>query len=192
LHLGGFGLIPLGLLDNSIIPIPGTMDAVTIVLSARQENLWFYYALMATAGSVIGGFLSYRLARKGGKETLERRFSRRKVDRVCKIFDRWGFCAIAIPAMLPPPVPMVPFLFAAGAMQYPVKKFLVALTLGRICRYLILAYLAASYGRQIIALIARHGHPTVIGIIVGLVCVAALILYSVAGTRARTDLAINR
>ena len=137
-HLGGLGLIPLGLLDNSPIPLPGIMDVATIVLSARQQQLWLYYALMATAGSVIGGFASYRLARKGGKEALERRFSPRKVDKVCKIFERWGFGAIAIPALLPPPVPMVPFLFAAGAMQYPVRKFLVALTLGRISRYMIL------------------------------------------------------
>src|SRR5271163_5068977 len=77
-QLGGVGLIPLGLLDNSPIPIPGAMDVATILLSARQPQLWIYYALMATAGSLLGGFLSYRLARKGGKEALERRFPRRK------------------------------------------------------------------------------------------------------------------
>ena len=165
-HLGGLGLIPLGLLDSSVIPLPGTMDVAMIVLSARQEQLWLYYALMATAGSVIGGFVTYRLARKGGKEALERRFSRRKVDKVCKIFGRWGFGAIAIPALLPPPIPMVPFLFAAGAMQYPVRRFLAALTLSRISRYLVLAYLAARYGRQIMAFISEHGHPAVVGVIV--------------------------
>ena len=68
-HLGGLGLIPLGLLDSSPIPIPGAMDVAMIVLSARQEQLWLYYALMATAGSVIGGFVTYRLARKGGKRS---------------------------------------------------------------------------------------------------------------------------
>src|SRR5579864_257243 len=172
-HLGGLGLIPLGLLDNSLIPLPGIMDVVTILLAGRQQELWLYYAVMATTGSVIGGFLTYRLARKGGKEALERRFTRRKVDRVCEIFERWGFSAIAIPAFLPPPVPMVPFLLAAGAMQYPARKFLVALTLGRSSRYLVLAYLAARYGRQIIALIAKHGHPMVVGIILLLVVLAA-------------------
>ena len=176
-HLGGVGLIPLGLLDNSLIPLPGIMDVATIVLSARQEQLWLYYALMATAGSVIGGFVTYRLARKGGKEALERRFSRRKVDKVCKIFGRWGFGAIAIPALLPPPMPMVPFLLAAGAMQYPARKFLAALTLGRISRYMILAYLAARYGRQIIAFIAEHGHPVAVAIIVVLAALAAVFFY---------------
>jgi membrane protein YqaA with SNARE-associated domain len=176
-HLGGLGLVPLGLLDNSLIPVPGIMDVATIVMSARQQQLWLYYALMATVGSVIGGFVTYRLARTGGKEALERRFSRRKVRKVCEIFGRWGFGAIAIPALLPPPVPMVPFLLAAGAMQYPARKFLAALTLGRISRFMILAYLAARYGKQIIAFIAEHGHPVVVAIIVVLLATAAVVLY---------------
>ncbi len=176
-HLGGLGLVPLGLLDNSPIPLPGAMDVATIILSARQERLWLYYALMATVGSLIGGFVTYRLARKGGKEALERRFSRRKVDKVCKIFERWGFGAIVIPALLPPPMPMVPFLFAAGAMQYPVRKFLAALALGRTCRYMILAYFAARYGRQIIAFIREHGHPVILAIILALIATLVVVLY---------------
>jgi membrane protein YqaA with SNARE-associated domain len=187
-HLGGLGLIPLGLLDSSPIPIPGAMDVATIVLSARQEQLWLYYALMATAGSVIGGFVTYRLARKGGKEALERRFSRRKVDRVCEVFGRWGFGAIAIPALLPPPVPMIPFLFAAGAMQYPVRKFLAALALGRIPRYMILAYLSKRYGRQIIAFIREHGHPVVLAVILVLITTSAVIFYFSGKGRAKVDM----
>ena len=184
-HLGGLGLIPLGLLDNSPIPLPGIMDVATIVMSARQQQLWLYYAFMATTGSLIGGFVTYRLARKGGKEALERRFSRRKVDKICEIFGRWGFGAIAIPALLPPPVPMVPFLLAAGAMQYPARKFLAALTLGRTSRYLILAYLAARYGRQIIAFIAEHGHPVVVAIIVVVLATAAVVLYFWRGNKGK-------
>jgi len=181
-HLGGIGLIPLGLLDNSPIPLPGIMDVATILLAGRQQKLWLYYAVMATVGSVLGGFATYRLARKGGKEALERRFTRRKVDKVCDIFERWGFSAIAIPAFLPPPVPMVPFLLAAGAMQYPARKFLVALTLGRICRYMALGYLAARYGRQIIAFIAKHGHPMAVGIILLLMAAAAAGYYFWSGS----------
>lgn len=184
-HLGGLGLIPLGLLDSSPLPTPGAMDVATIVLSARQQQLWLYYAVMATAGSVIGGFVTYRLARKGGKAALERRFSRRKVDKVCQIFARWGFGAIVIPALLPPPMPMVPFLLAAGAMQYPVRKFLAALALGRISRYMLLAYLAARYGRKIIAFIRVHGHPVVLAIIVVLLATAAVIFYFWGGAKAK-------
>jgi membrane protein YqaA with SNARE-associated domain len=183
-HLGGLGFIPLGLLDSSIIPLPGSMDVLTIVLSARKQELWSYYALMATAGSVIGGYITYRLARKGGKETLAGRFPRRTVEKVYKIFGRWGFGAIAIPALLPPPVPMIPFLFAAGAMQYSVKKFLVALTLGRIVRYSILAFLAARYGRQMLTFISQHEHPVVVAVI-GLIATAVLVLVVILGRKHR-------
>ncbi|HXT23914.1 MAG TPA: VTT domain-containing protein [Candidatus Eisenbacteria bacterium] len=175
-HLGGLGFIPLGLLDNSLIPLPGSMDVLTIVLSARKQGLWLYYALMATIGSVIGGYVTYRLARKGGKETLERKFPARTLEKVYRIFGRWGFGAIAIAALLPPPVPMVPFLFAAGAMQYSVGKFLVALAVGRVVRYSFLAFLAAQYGRQVLTVMSQLGHPvliTVIGLIAA--AIAALI-----------------
>jgi membrane protein YqaA with SNARE-associated domain len=188
-QLGGIGLIPLGLLDSSLIPLPGILDVAAIVLSSRQEQFWLYYGLMAAAGSVAGGFVTYRLARRGGKEALDRRFSRRKVDKVCKIFGRWGFAAIAIPALLPPPVPMVPFLLAAGAMQYPPRKFLAALTLGRISRYMILAYLAARYGRQIIAFIAEHGHPAAVAIILALMTTATAVFYFWQGNEHEKGLA---
>jgi membrane protein YqaA with SNARE-associated domain len=158
-HLGGIGLIPLGLLDNSLIPLPGSVDVATIILSSRQDAWWPYYALMATSGSLLGGFLTYRLARRGGKATLERRFSRWQVDKVYRIFGRWGFGAIAVAALLPPPAPIVPFLLAAGVMQYPVRKFLAALALGRAVRYTILAYFAARYGRHVFAFVAQHERP---------------------------------
>ena len=177
-HLGGLGFIPLGLLDSSVIPLPGSMDVLTIFLSARKPELWLYYALMATVGSVLGGYVTYRLARKGGKETLERKFPARRLEKVYKIFHRWGFGAIVIAALLPPPMPLVPFLFTAGAMQYSVKRFLLALTLGRVGRYSLLAFLGARYGRHVLTAISQHGHPVLISV-VGLIAaaVAALIFH---------------
>ena len=187
-HLGGLGFIPLGLLDSSLIPLPGSMDVLTIVLSARHGELWFYYALMATIGSVIGGYVTYRLARKGGKETLARKFPRRKLEKIYKIFARWGFGAIALPALLPPPAPMVPFLLAAGAMQYSVNKFLVALTLGRIVRYSILAYLAARYGRHMLTSISQLRHPILI-VAIALIATAVVVLVVIlASKRKRVEI----
>jgi membrane protein YqaA with SNARE-associated domain len=156
LHLGGIGLIPLGVLDSSVVPIPGSMDFATILLSARDKHLWFYYAFMATAGSVLGGYLTYRLARKGGKEAMEKKLSKGNVNKVVRRFERWGFAAILVPALLPPPIPMVPFLIAAGAMQYSRAKFIAALATGRAIRYLILAFLGVRYGSQILSLFSRH------------------------------------
>jgi membrane protein YqaA with SNARE-associated domain len=155
-HLGGPGLILLGLADNSLIPLPGRTDVVTILLAAHHRKLWVYYAMMATAGAILGGYLTYRMARKGGKETLEKRFSKKKTDKVYAIFSRWGFAAVAIPALLPPPFPIVPMLLAAGAMQYSTRKFLTALAVGRGIRFTILAYLGVRYGRHIVNFFARY------------------------------------
>lgn len=171
IHLGGPGLILLGLADNSLIPLPGSVDVITIYLAARHHEPWIYYAIMATAGAVLGGYLTYRMARKGGKETLEKRFSKKRTAKVYAIFERWGFAAVAIPALLPPPVPIVPMLLAAGAMQYPTRKFLGALTVGRGIRYIILAYLGAHYGRYIVKFFAEYYWPVF----------GALIVFSLAG-----------
>lgn len=155
-RLGGPGLILLGLLDNSVVPVPGSMDVLTVVLSADQRDWWPYYAFMATAGSVVGGYLTYRLARGEGEGRLGRRLKRSRMEKVHSTFEKWGFGAIAVPAMLPPPLPMVPFLIAAGATQYSVKKFLLALFLGRAVRYSVLGILGALYGRQILGFFSQH------------------------------------
>src|SRR5919108_1165333 len=88
---GGLGLIALGLLDNSFVPLPGSMDALTVVLAAAKKTWWPYYALMATAGSIIGGYLTYRLGRKGGEQALERRVTKSKVKKLHAAFEKGGF-----------------------------------------------------------------------------------------------------
>lgn len=181
-QLGGLGLIPLGLLDNSVVPLPGSMDVLTIVLAARDNRWWMYYAIMATIGSVIGAFVTFRLARKGGKETMERRFSAERAAKIMRIFSKWGFWSIAIAALLPPPVPMVPFVIAAGATQYSTKKFLAALTLGRAVRYTALALLGVRYGRGIIGFVTHPGHPYIFASVAGVV-IAGVIAFVVLSAR---------
>jgi membrane protein YqaA with SNARE-associated domain len=172
-HLGGVGLVLLGLADNSVIPLPGSMDLLTIFLAGRQHRLWWYYAAMATIGAVIGGYITYSLAREGGKEAFERKLSKRKANLVYKRFERWGFGAVAVPALLPPPFPIVPFLLAAGALQYSRRKFVGALALGRGIRFTILAGLGALYGRQIVKFFSRYHKPALFTLI-GLAALGAI------------------
>jgi membrane protein YqaA with SNARE-associated domain len=176
LTLGGPGLILLGLIDSSVIPIPGSMDAMTIVLSAHQRTWWPYYAVMATVGSVVGAYLTYRLARNRGEKALNDKLSKRNRKKVVLAFERWGFGAIAVPALLPPPMPMVPFVIAAGALQYSPRKFLLAMSLGRAVRYGIFAYLGAVYGRKIFAVVLAHGEVALYVTIGVAVAVTAILL----------------
>ena len=172
-HLGGLGLILLGVADNSVVPLPGSMDVLTIWLAARQPSWWMYYAAMATLGALIGGYITYGLARQGGREAFERRLPKRKAEKVYQRFERWGFWAVAIPAILPPPFPIVPFLLAAGALQYSRKQFLGALALGRGIRFTIVAGLGAIYGNHIVRFFSKYYKPALY-ILIGLAVVAGI------------------
>jgi membrane protein YqaA with SNARE-associated domain len=167
-------LLLLGIADNSLIPLTGSMDVLTIWLAARHREPWPYYALMATLGAVVGGYITYALARKGGKEAMERKLSRKRAAKVSQVFERWGFFAVAVPAILPPPFPFVPFLVAAGAMQYPPKKFLGALSLGRGIRYSIAAGLGYHYGRHILRFFSQYSKPAM-AILIGLAVVGGVL-----------------
>lgn len=173
-HLGGPGLLLLGLADNSLIPLPGSMDVLTIWFAVHHRKQWFYYAAMATAGSIVGGYLTYRLARRGGKRALQHRLGPGSTRSFSIRFEHWGFWGIFVPALLPPPFPFVPFLLAAGALQYSRKKFLTALTLGRSLRYGILAYLGVLYGRHFLRFFNHYTKPTFIALI-GFALIAGII-----------------
>jgi membrane protein YqaA with SNARE-associated domain len=168
------GLVLLGLADSSVVPLPGSMDVLTIYLAARHHDLWWYYATMATIGAVAGGYITYGLARKGGKEAFERKLSKKRAEKVFERFERWGFFAVAVPALLPPPFPFVPFLLAAGAMQYSRKKFVAALALGRAVRFTIVAGLGAIYGRHIIRFFSRYYKPALF-VLIGLAVVGGVV-----------------
>lgn len=164
-RLGGLGLILVGVVDNSFIPIPGGMDLLTLVLSAHRKEWWWYYAIMSTLGAVIGGYLTFRLGRKGGEKTLEKKVPKSEVERVYRIFRKFGFWTIFVGAMLPPPVPIVPFLLAPGILEYSRRKFLLALGSGRAIRYTVVAYLGSRYGRGVFHWVTRYYKPILITII---------------------------
>lgn len=158
-RLGGLGLIAVGIADNSVVPLPGSMDVFTIWLAASNRDYWFYYAFMATAGALVGAYLTYALARQGGKEAVEHRFDKTKAERLFKKFEKRGFWTIAIACMLPPPFPLVPVLIAAGALQYERKKFIAAIATGRGIRFTVVAGMGAIYGNAIVGFFRQYYKP---------------------------------
>ena len=107
-----------------------------------------YYALLATLGSIAGCFVLYLSARKGGEAFLRRRFHDHHVDRALALFQKYGLLAVAVPSILPPPVPFKIFVLAAGVARVPPLDFLVAVALGRGVRYFGEALLALWYGER--------------------------------------------
>jgi len=149
-HLGGLGLFLLAIVDSTPIPTFGGLDILTAILAARQREPWYYYAAVATAGSVIGAYFTFRMARKAGLDYLNRKFGKRKVARLLKYFQRWGTGALVVSTVIPLPFPTSSFFAAAGVLDYPLRTFIVVVALGRAVRYGAIAAIASHYGRRFV------------------------------------------
>ena len=151
LHLGGVGLFLVSFMDGFVIPlpIPGSTDLLLLLLIVRHGNPWLLTAI-TLVGTVIGGFLTWRMGKASGQKALHLYVPKRIVGPV----ERWvksnGFLAVLIACMLPPPVPLLPITLASGALGVERKKFLLAFAAGRTVRYGVVAWLGVKYGRHII------------------------------------------
>lgn len=187
--LGGLGLILLGLADNTpfLSAPPGSEDVFVILLSARHPAWWLYYGFMATLGEVAGGYLTYRLAQKSGKETLEKKAGKERAAMVYRSFERGGFFSVMLGAVAPPPFPFTSVLMAAGIMQCPRAKFFPALACGRGARFLAVAFFGSIYGQPIISCFSRYYRPLLYALIALAVFagIGALVYFEVQ--RARKD-----
>jgi len=173
--LGGLGLILLGLADNTpfVSAPPGSEDVFLILLSAHHPQWWVYYAFMATVGEVLGGYLGYRLAAKGGQETFEKKVGKLRAEKIYERFAKRGYLTVFTGSILPPPFPFSPVVMAAGVMQYPRQKFLSALLAGRAARFLAVAFLGRVYGQQMIGFFSRH-YRTLLYLLISVVVIAGI------------------
>lgn len=156
-HLGALGLFFLAILDGTPLPTFGGPDILLVILVVSRRNPWYEYTAAATAGAVIGSYLTFRLARGAGKAYLDR-FSGRRIPKLLKLFDRWGLGVVIASSAVPFPLPTSLFFAAAGASgKYHAPNFLGAVTLARGFRYTCVALIAHFYGRHVIRVIR---HPT--------------------------------
>jgi membrane protein YqaA with SNARE-associated domain len=177
---GGVGLFVLGIVDSSPIPTFGSLDAFTAILAARHKDLWLYYALMSVLGSLVGAYSTYRLGHSAGQTGLEKRFKATRLRQVQRAFDYWGFGAVFVPSVIPPPFPTILFFIAAGAFEYPLKKYFLAVTLGRTVRYLALAYIGAHFGRHVLRFFRHPQQYMAATLAISLAVLALVIAITVA------------
>ena len=156
-HLGALGLFFLAILDGTPLPTFGGPDILLVILVVSRRNPWYEYTAAATAGAVIGAYLTFSLARGAGKAYLDK-FSGRAIPKLLKLFDRWGLGVVIASSAIPFPLPTSLFFAAAGASdKYHTPMFLCVVTLARGLRYTSVALIAHLYGRHIIRVLR---HPT--------------------------------
>lgn len=175
-------MVLIGALDSSLLSLPEINDYLVVMRCAKDHSAVFYFPLFAATGSVIGCLLLYTIIRRGGQAVMRRRFSTENIERVERAYARFGFLALAIPALLPPPMPFKIFVATAGALEFPRWRFLLTVMIARSVRYYVEGTLAVFYGQRVLRFIADNGMLMLS--IVGALCLIGLALY-LASNRGR-------
>lgn len=152
-HLGMPGVFLIAALDAFVIPsaVPGSTDLLLLWLVSHKGNPWLLVAC-AVAGSLLGGYFTWQLGKKGGEASLERYVPVRRLERIKKWVNSHPLLAVFLPAILPPPIPLSPFILGAGALGVSLSRFLLVFGLARALRYGVVSWLAVTYGRHMIRL----------------------------------------
>lgn len=166
-HLGLVGLFLVSVVDSSFIPlpIPGVTDVMIVLYAAQHANV-ILLVLIGTLGSAAGGLFSHAVGQAGGMAFLEKHVRPSLLARVTRWVENHTVLAVAVPAVLPPPMPLSPFVLVAGAVRMSRRKFMIAFTTSRLVRHALAAWLGVHYGRQVLhiwtAFTDRWGTPILI------------------------------
>jgi len=156
---GPFGLFAIAFLDSVMVPLPGGVDAVMMILSAARPAWMPIYAASGVIGSTLGCMVLYFVSRRAGHRALAR-FSEAKQKRVKDLLDRYDVLAVLVASLLPPPFPLKLFVVSAGVFRFKPWRFGIAIAAGRAFRYLLEGYLAVRYGDHAKEILA-HYYPAI-------------------------------
>jgi membrane protein YqaA with SNARE-associated domain len=195
-HLGALGLFSVAVVDSSPIPLPlpGSTDLLLLWLVAHSANPWLL-APCAIAGSIIGGYTTWLIGRRGGDAALQHYVPARLLGRVVRWVQHHPILAVFIPALLPPPIPLLPFALASGALGVSRNRFLLVYGSARSLRYSLVAWLGVVYGRKVVRLFSaslQKWSTPLLCVFVGLMAAGVCFgIYKIRGIR-KVDAAQKR
>lgn len=155
---GAWGIGALAVLDSAAIPMP--IDALLIDFVVHDKAKFLLYCFMGAVGSAIGSLLPFYIGRAGGELFLMKRINRKRYEQLRDRFERQEFLALMIPAMMPPPMPVKLFEFAAGVFEMKTLWFFMAILAGKFLRFLGEAVVTIYFGHAIIDTMSNtiHAH----------------------------------
>jgi membrane protein YqaA with SNARE-associated domain len=149
---GGIALFVLAFCESSFFPIPP--DALLIALCIANSPMAFWYALICSLGSILGGMFGYLLGRIGGRPLLERWVKPERIYLVQRHFQRWDVWAVAVAGFTP--IPYKVFTISAGAFILDFVRFVIASVLSRSARFFLVAGLFYLFGPAINQFISQY------------------------------------
>lgn len=187
LYIAAPAMVIIGALDSSLLSLPEINDYLVVGRCIKYPTAVFYFPLFAAFGSVLGCWLLYSIMRRGGQALLRKRFKLQSIKKVERAYERFGFFAIAIPAILPPPLPFKIFVATAGTLEYPRWKFLLTVMIARSFRYYVEGTLAVFYGRRVLSFMRDNG-LVIVSVVAGLVLVGVVVYTLVNRKRVTPEL----
>jgi len=145
-NYGLIGLFFISFIGTSFIPIP--IEIAVLMANGLGFN-WLDVGLVAGIGSGLGSLINYGIGYYGGEAVITKLIQKKKkgkekrnkkdlIKETKKVIDKYGFWGIVVIALTPIPFDIA--TLCSGLFRYDVKKFLMASLLGRIPRFLIIAY----------------------------------------------------
>lgn len=191
--LGPWGVMAVAAIDSAAFLVPLDPTVATFIFRTLKSlqasgvepnslmwlfSLYILYPVAASVGSALGSLVLYEVGRKGGELLLRKRVSKQRFEDIRDRFEKQEFIALMIPSMLPPPWPFKLFVISAGVFHMKVRDFVIAIFVGRLIRFLILATLTVRFGPQIVQTVKtlfREHTGVTIAVIVGTLLLLYLI-----------------
>ncbi|MDT8440818.1 MAG: YqaA family protein [Desulfuromonadales bacterium] len=155
---GGLALFLLALAESSVFPIPP--DVLLIALCISLPTRAWRFALLASAGSVLGGMLGYLI----GWElwtlvgdyfyTYVPGFSADVFTKVQHLFSQYNFWVVFTAGFTPIPYKVI--TVGAGVFEINFPVFVLASLISRSLRFFLVAWLLHHYGPGIRMFIDRY------------------------------------
>ena len=153
---GSWALFLLAFCESSFFPVPPDVLLIALAVSIPQKS--FKYALICSAGSVLGGCLGYLIgwhfmAAVGDRIIafygLDAKYE--YIEILYKKYDAW---AIGIAGFTP--IPYKVFTISAGAFKINFPVFIFTSLISRSARFFLVGALIYAFGPQIKAFIDRY------------------------------------
>ena len=162
---------------------PMDIEAAIVILRRHSEIVWLL-PFLATAGSLLGAAMVFWIGRKIGENGLDHWISPGVLESVRRKVRNKGAVALVLPALLPPPFPLLPFVLACGALSVSATRFFIMFASLRLVRFSVLTALAWFYGRQILSMFQTGTFKTVMAVFAVLIVVGTFTtIYRLVTTR---------
>ena len=153
---GAWALFFIALLESSVFPIPP--DVLLIALCVGGVTKSYRFALICTAGSLIGGVIGYGIGFWGfeliGQPIVRAYHGEAVMEKIKLWYDQWGFWGNLLAAVTP--IPYKIFTIASGAFKFSFAEFFLASLIGRSLRFFAVATALYFFGAQIRGLIEKY------------------------------------